>query len=105
MIDFTYCKPKNKCYAGANGGKKCVVYNGEQYMIKFPPHPSKNQEMSYSNSCISEYIGCHIFEMIGIPAQKTLLGYYEIDGRKKIVCPSNEISRLRYRFARNDRIE
>jgi hypothetical protein len=30
----------NKTYAGANGGKISVLYNGEQYMLKFPPFPT-----------------------------------------------------------------
>lgn len=30
----------------ANGSKISVVYEGEQYMLKFPPHPSKNEKMS-----------------------------------------------------------
>ena len=58
MIDFTNAVQKNKTYAGANGGKISVLYNGEQYMLKFPPFPTINKEMSYTNSCISEYIGC-----------------------------------------------
>lgn len=37
MIDFTNAAVKNKAYAGANGSKISVVYNGEQYMLKFPP--------------------------------------------------------------------
>lgn len=67
---------RKKAYAGANGSKISVVYNGEQYMLKFPPHPTKNNEMSYSNSCICEYIGCKIFESVGIPVQDTILGIY-----------------------------
>ena len=46
MIDFTSAKVKNKAYAGANGGKIAVVYNGEQYMLKFPPFPTINKDMS-----------------------------------------------------------
>ena len=64
MIDFTNSIQKNKAYAGANGGKIAVVYNNEQYMLKFPPYPTKNKDMSYTNSCISEYIGCKIFELL-----------------------------------------
>ncbi|MDR1536904.1 MAG: HipA domain-containing protein [Clostridiales bacterium] len=63
-------------YGGANGPKKCIVHNGELYMLKMPPKASKNPEMSYANSCFSEYIACHIFESVGIEAQKTLLGRY-----------------------------
>ena len=36
MIDFTNAVQKNKTYAGANGSKISVLYNGEQYMLKFP---------------------------------------------------------------------
>ena len=52
MIDFSTLPRKNKAYAGANGSKISVVYNGEQYMLKFPPIPRKNLDMSYTNSCI-----------------------------------------------------
>lgn len=88
MIDFTGLPKKNKSYAGANGSKISIVYEGEQYMLKFPPHPSKNGDMSYSNSCISEYLGCRIFESVGIPVQKTMLGTYttEKSGEKVVVA-------------------
>lgn len=43
MIDFTNSIKKNKAYAGANGSKIAVVYNGEQYMLKFPPFPTINK--------------------------------------------------------------
>lgn len=76
---------RNKTYAGANDSKISVIYNGEQYMLKFPTAPSRNREMSYTNGCVSEYIGCHIFENIGIPVQKTLLGTYARNGRQKVV--------------------
>lgn len=84
MIDFTRLPRKRKAYAGANGSKIAVVYNGAQYMLKFPPPPSRNKEMSYANSCISEYIACHIFESVGISVQETLLGTYLINGKEKI---------------------
>ena len=72
MIDFTSFPKRNKGYAGANGNKISIFYNDEIYMIKFPLPPTKNPEMSYTNSCICEYIGCQIFELIGIPVQKTM---------------------------------
>lgn len=83
MIDFTNSIKKNKAYAGANGSKIAVVYNGEQYMLKFPPFPTINKGISYTNSCISEYIGCKIFESVGIPVQKTILGTYTSNGKTK----------------------
>ena len=37
MIDFTNCEKNNfKYYGGKNGGKICVIYNNENYMLKFP---------------------------------------------------------------------
>lgn len=92
MIDFTNLPTKNKTYTGANGSKICVVYNGEQYMLKFPSPSSRNKQMSYTNGCISEYIGCHIFESIGIPVQETLLGTYTKNGREKIVVACKDFT-------------
>lgn len=92
MIDFTNLPVKNKTYTGANGSKICVVYEGETYMLKFPSPPSRNKKMSYTNGCVSEYIGCHIFESIGIPVQKTLLGTYTKNGKEKIVVACKDFT-------------
>lgn len=61
-------------------------------MLKFPTVPSRNKEMSYTNGCVSEYIGCHIFESIGLPVQKTLLGIYTRNGRQKIVVACKDFT-------------
>lgn len=92
MIDFTGLPTKHKTYAGANGSKICVVYEGEAYMLKFPAIPSRNTKMSYTNGCISEYIGCRIFESAGIPVQKTLLGTYTKNGKEKIVVACRDFT-------------
>ena len=92
MIDFTNAVQKNKTYAGANGSKISVLYNGEQYMLKFPPFPTINKEMSYTNSCISEYIGCKFFESVGIPVQETVIGTYTSKGKEKIVVACKDFT-------------
>ena len=92
MIDFTDMPTRKKAYAGANGSKIAVVYEGEQYMLKFPPHPKRNKEMSYMNSCISEYLGSHIFDIVGIPVQETILGTYNVDGKEKIVVACKDFT-------------
>ena len=84
MIDFTNLPRRNKTYGGANGSKRSVIYQDEQYMLKFPPHPSRNRDMSYANSCLSEYLGCHIFALAGIPVQETLLGPIPITEKKRL---------------------
>jgi len=92
MIDFTRLPKKNKSYAGANGNKISVVYEDELYMLKFPSHARLNKEMSYTNSCFSEYLGCHIYESIGLPVQKTLLGTYSVNGKDKIVVACRDFT-------------
>lgn len=92
IIDFTLLPKRNKAYAGANGNKISVIYEGEAYMVKFPSVPKKNTGMSYSNGCFSEYLGCQIYESIGIPVQKTLLGTYIVKGKKKIVVACRDFT-------------
>lgn len=92
MIDFTNLPTRNKTYAGANGSKISVLYNNELYMLKFPAVPAFNKNMSYANGCISEYIGCHIFESVGIPVQETLLGTYTKNGKQKIVVACKDFT-------------
>lgn len=76
MIDFTDLPMRKKTYSGANGSKISVVYQDELYMLKFPAQPTKNPALSYTNSCISEYLGCKIYKSVGIPVQEVLLGEY-----------------------------
>ncbi len=92
IIDFTTLPKKNKAYAGANGNKISVIYQGEQYMLKFPPVPKRNKDMSYSNSCFSEYLGCQVYEIIGVPVQKTMLGLYKTKGKEKIVVACGDFT-------------
>lgn len=76
MMDFTKLPTRKKSYGGANGNKICVIINDQLYMLKLPSHAPKNINLSYVNSCVSEYLGCHIFNMLGMNAQETILGNY-----------------------------
>ncbi len=84
MLDFTNYQIKKKTYSGANGNKISIVIDNELYMLKMPQHANKNENLSYSNSAVSEYIGSHIFNMLGIKAQETILGTYQYHGLKRI---------------------
>lgn len=94
MPDFTHCKRLlGNAYAGANGKKIGIEYNGEQYMLKFPPSgQAKRTELSYTNSCLSEHIASSIFNMVGINAQKTILGTYDVSGKTKVVCACKDFT-------------
>ena len=48
--------------------------------------------MSYANGCISEYLGSHIFAIVGIPVQETLLGTYTKNGKEKIVVACKDFT-------------
>ena len=62
-------------------------------MLKFPPSgEGKPTELSYTNSCISEHIASSIFNMLGIPAQETVLGTYTVKGKTKTVCACKDFS-------------
>jgi len=93
-IDFTDCKKVfGKAYNGANGKKIAVEYEGKEYMLKFPPSAQKKPtDLSYTNSCISEYLGSHIFNMLGIKSQDTLLGTFMVSGKVKVVCACRDFT-------------
>lgn len=94
MIDFTNCtRLPYKAYNGANGKKIAIEYEGKQYMLKFAPSgDSKPTGLSYTNSCISEHIASSIFNMLGVKAQKTMLGTFEVGGKTKVVCACKDFT-------------
>ncbi len=94
MIDFTACEVnKFKAYGGANGNKIHIKYQEKGYMLKFPPIPGRNKNMSYSNGCISEYLACHIYGLLGIKVQDTLLGTYtDRRGKEKVVVACQDFT-------------
>ena len=93
MIDFTNCEiNKFKYYGGKNGGKICIKYNDEDYMLKFPGINEGISEHGYSNNCISEYIACHIIKTLDIKVQDTLLGTYNLNNIQKIVVACKDFT-------------
>lgn len=88
MLDFTALPTRNKFYAGANGAKIAVIYDGEQYMLKFPAPAPKNKELSYANSCISEYIGAIFSTALVLPHRKHFWESTEKTVRKKLLLPA-----------------
>ena len=93
MIDFTNCEVNRfKYYGGKNGGKICIVYNGIDYMLKFPSVNDGISERSYTNSCISEYAACNILKTLGLNVQETILGTYKANGVEKIVVACKDFT-------------
>lgn len=80
-MDFTNYE-KSGTYFGGSEKKLGLIISGNEYMIKF----QKQTEFGKRNNHISEYIGSHIFEMLGFECQKTYLGTY--DGEQVVACKS-----------------
>ena len=93
-IDFTSCpRIPFRAYNGANGKKVAVLFQGEPWILKFPPNvTSRPNEQSYSNSCFSEHFGSSIYRLLGIPCQETILGTF-VNGKTKIVCACKDFTR------------
>ena len=80
MIDFTEC-PVNpyKTFGGANGSKIGIIYQDKPYMLKLETKPAGKN--FYSNGVLCEHIGCQVLQSLGIPAQNTILGVYQKNGK------------------------
>ena len=69
---------RNGSYGGAAGDKDGIVINGEPWIAKYPKsneRMAKNNKLSKtSQTPLSEFIGSHIYEILGYPVHKTILG-------------------------------
>ncbi|MDO5330582.1 MAG: CtkA family protein [Bacillota bacterium] len=91
MVDFTGCglSPRNLEYGGRAGEKRGIVFDEGFYILKFPKNTlgmDNVRGISYVTSPLSEYIGSHIYEILGYDAQKTVLGICHDGKRYKVVC-------------------
>ena len=86
MQNFNGLKENRIRYGGHVGNKLGVIINSENWFLKFPQlirNLSRKGEISYTTSPISEYIGSHVYEIIGIPVHKTML---DIKDKKVVVA-------------------
>lgn len=92
-IDFTQCERlPGRAYNGASGKKIAVRYDGDLWLLKFPPSAAdRPTALSYTNSCLSEHIASTIANMIGLKAQETRLGTFT-NGKTKIVCACRDFT-------------
>jgi len=70
-MDYAKFKKNKKMYSGAEK-KIGITVNNEDFIVKFQKHTN----FGIRNNHISEYIGCKIFESLGIPVQEVYLGTY-----------------------------
>lgn len=72
MRDYSRYQEGNRYYSGAER-KKSILINGKSYLIKF----QKNSREGLRFNHVSEYLGSHIFALLGIETQETFLGTYK----------------------------
>ena len=81
MRDYSKYEKTPVMFSGAEK-KFEIVIDGHRYIVKF----QKNSEVGLTYNYISEYLGSHIFQSIGIPVQETFLGTYD---SKNVVVMKN----------------
>ena len=72
MRDYSMYEKTPVMFSGAER-KFEIIIEGFRYIVKF----QKNSEVGLTFNHVSEYLGSHIFQNIGIPVQETFLGTYE----------------------------
>lgn len=89
FYDFDQCPlDLQHVYGGHAAQKVGVLINNEPYMLKYPTNLKKrdikNSDLSYSNSPYSEYIGSHVYSILGVPVHDTLIGQRK--GKTVVAC-------------------
>ena len=78
-MDFSKYPTSGEYYGGSEK-KIGLIIDGNEYMIKF----QKKTPFGVRNNHISEYLGSHIYEMLGYNVQDTYLGLYR--GEEVVAC-------------------
>ena len=88
MVDFNQYEQNQRMYGGTAGRKMGIVYEGKNYILKFPGNlkeqQMKNIQLSYSNSPVCEYIGSQIYGLLGFSVHDTVLGFR--NGKIVVAC-------------------
>lgn len=82
MLDFSNYEVTNTFFGGSEK-KIAINFDGFEYMIKFQKQTNLGERRL---NHISEYIGSHIFELLGFEVQETYLGTYN---KEQVVACKN----------------
>lgn len=95
---------RNGTYGGMAGLKEGVVYNGENWLIKYPKNTKGMivQDISYTTSPLSEFIGSHIYSILGYDVHETSSNH-QVDLKELLIHFNNnpvlsKIGGLKERF-------
>ena len=73
--DFNDLKESGLMYGGQAGDKLGVIIDDENWFLKFPKSTKgmKRVDMSYTTSQLSEYLGSHIYQILGYDTYREAL--------------------------------
>ena len=80
--DFEACEESGRFYGGNAGRKIGLVWRDDDWLVKFPK--LHGGVPSYTTTPLSEWLGSHVYGMLGIPVHETVLGIR--DGRVVCAC-------------------
>lgn len=103
--NFDLLDPSGISYGGHGGSKRGIIINNFRWFLKYPKS-TKSMDvlgLSYSTTPLSEYLGSHIYETIGIETHETKLGI--ANGKIVVACKdfldSNEMI-IDYNMIKNE---
>ena len=79
IYDLNDCALSNKngLYGGAAGSKDGILIDGERWIVKYPKSTTGmlNVDISYTTSPVCEYLGSHVYHILGYDTHETILGF------------------------------
>lgn len=76
---------RNGTYGGKAGDKEGITINGEYWIVKYPQTAKDIKGVDFCTTApLSEYIGSHIYQILGIETHETMLGIR--NGKLVVAC-------------------
>lgn len=69
--------PRNGRYGGQAGSKEGILLDGDNWIVKYPKNTRNMnvENLSYTTAPLSEFIGSHIYQILGYDTHETILGF------------------------------
>lgn len=85
-LDKYVLSDRHGWYGGQAGSKDGILINNEYWIVKYPKNTKsmKSIDVSYTTSPLSEFIGSHIYQILGYDVHKTILGIR--NGKLVVAC-------------------
>lgn len=78
VFDLDKCplSDRNSTYYGMAGQKEGIMFQGNPWIVKYPKSTAgmRGERTSYTTAPLSEYIGSHVYSILGYPVHETILG-------------------------------